>query len=56
MSSSAVGEWPEPSSSWKAPYLYLKIVAEWKSLEFISPLEPSVPGKEINQCGTRIWK
>ena len=35
-------EWPEttvvePSSSWKDPYLYLKIVAEWKGLEFTSP-------------------
>jgi len=35
-------EWPEttvvePSSSWKDPYLYLKIVAEWKSLEFTPP-------------------
>jgi hypothetical protein len=32
-------EWPEtivvePSSSWKAPCLFLKIVAEWKDLEF----------------------
>ena len=34
----------------------LKIVAEWKGLEFTPPLEPSVPGKEINPCGIKMWK
>jgi hypothetical protein len=34
----------------------LKIVAEWKGHEFTSPLEPSMPGKEINQCGIEMWK
>jgi hypothetical protein len=24
---------------WKAPYLYLKIVAEWKGIEFTPPLK-----------------
>jgi len=38
-------EWPEttvvePSSSWSAPYLYLKILAEWKGLAFIPPPLP----------------
>jgi len=27
----------EPFSAWKDPYLYLKIVAEWKGLEFTPP-------------------
>ena len=35
-------EWPEttvvePSSSWKDPYAYLKILAEWKGVEFTPP-------------------
>ena len=39
-------EWPEttvvePSSSWKDPYLYLKIVAEWKGREFVRPAAPT---------------
>jgi hypothetical protein len=38
-------EWPEttviePSSSWKDPYLYLKIVAEWKGPESTRPSQP----------------
>ncbi len=38
-------EWPEttvvePSSTWPDPYLYLKIVAEWKGNEFLLPDEP----------------
>lgn len=38
-------EWPEstvvePSSSWPDPYLYLRILAEWKGLEFILPPLP----------------
>jgi hypothetical protein len=38
-------EWPEttiiePASNWPDPYLYLKIVAEWKGLTFHSPPEP----------------
>jgi len=39
-------EWPEstviePSSSWPDPYLYLKILAEWKELRFEVPTLPS---------------
>lgn len=35
-------EWPEstviePSSSWPDPYLYLKIIAEWKGVKFVAP-------------------
>ena len=35
-------EWPEttviePSISWEYPYLYLKIVAEWRGIEFEVP-------------------
>ena len=38
-------EWPEstvvePSSSWPDPYLYLKILAEWKGTNFIVPPLP----------------
>ena len=38
-------EWPEstvvePSSSWPDPYLYLKILAEWKGVAFTAPLLP----------------
>jgi len=38
-------EWPEttviePSSTWPDPYLYLKIVADWKGKEFHAPKEP----------------
>lgn len=38
-------EWPEstviePSSSWKDPYQYLKILAEWKGVTFKAPEEP----------------
>jgi hypothetical protein len=38
-------EWPEstvvePSSSWSDPYLYLKILAEWKGTNFIVPPLP----------------
>lgn len=38
-------EWPEttqvePSSSWDDPYQYLKILAEWKGIEFEAPEEP----------------
>ncbi len=38
-------EWPEstviePSSSWADPYQYLKILAEWKGVEFRAPEEP----------------
>ena len=38
-------EWPEttviePSSSWPDPYLYLKILAEWKGLKFVAPPLP----------------
>ena len=38
-------EWPEttvvePSSAWPDPYLYLRILAEWKGLEFRIPSEP----------------
>lgn len=38
-------EWPEttvvePSSSWSDPYQYLKILAEWKDIEFKTPEEP----------------
>jgi hypothetical protein len=38
-------EWPEttvvePSSTWPDPYLYLKIVAEWKGLAFVPPPLP----------------
>ena len=39
-------EWPEstvvePSSSWPDPYLYLKILAEWKGKEFVAPVLPA---------------
>ncbi len=39
-------EWPEttivePSSSWPDPYLYLKILAEWKGTNFTAPPLPS---------------
>jgi hypothetical protein len=42
-------EWPEttviePSSTWEDPYLYLKILAEWKGVKFRIPPEP--PRKE----------
>lgn len=38
-------EWPEstviePSSSWSDPYLYLKIIAEWKGVNFAPPPMP----------------
>ena len=38
-------EWPEttviePSSSWADPYLYLKVLAEWKGLTFTPPSLP----------------
>jgi hypothetical protein len=38
-------EWPEttviePSSTWSEPYLYLKILAEWKGIAFSVPLLP----------------
>jgi len=38
-------EWPEtttvePSSTWPDPYLYLKILAEWKGVSFIAPPLP----------------
>jgi len=38
-------EWPEstviePSASWKDPYQYLKILADWKGVEFKKPEEP----------------
>ncbi len=38
-------EWPEttviePSRSWADPYQYLKILAQWKSIQFIQPEEP----------------
>ena len=38
-------EWPEttvvePSSSWPDPYLYLKILAEWKGVAFTPPPLP----------------
>ena len=40
-------EWPEttivePSSSWPDPYLYLRIVAEWKGVAFTPPPLPGV--------------
>jgi Glycosyl hydrolase family 99 len=39
-------EWPEstviePSSSWPDPYLYLKIIAEWKGVTFAVPPRPA---------------
>lgn len=39
-------EWPEstviePSSSWKDPYQYLKILADWKGVKFRQPDEPA---------------
>lgn len=38
-------EWPEttviePSSSWPDPYLYLKVLAEWKGVNFAPPALP----------------
>jgi hypothetical protein len=38
-------EWPEttviePSSSWPDPYLYLKVLAEWKGVTFAPPPLP----------------
>jgi len=43
-------EWPEstviePSSSWADPYLYLKILAEWKGINFSAPTLPALNGK-----------
>jgi methyltransferase-like protein len=39
-------EWPEttivePSSTWKDPYQYLKILAEWKGVTFEPPAAPT---------------
>lgn len=39
-------EWPEttviePSSSWKDPYQYLRIVAEWRGVNFVPPPVPA---------------
>jgi hypothetical protein len=39
-------EWPEttivePSSSWADPYQYLKILAEWKGIPFVTPSLPN---------------
>ena len=39
-------EWPEstviePSASWKDPYQYLKILADWKGVSFVKPDEPA---------------
>jgi len=39
-------EWPEstviePSASWKDPYQYLKILADWKGVKFRQPEEPA---------------
>ncbi len=39
-------EWPEstviePSSSWPDPYLYLRILADWRGLTFTAPPLPS---------------
>jgi len=44
-------EWPEttviePSSTWQDPYLYLKIVAEWKAPQEPNRAEPS-PGGDV---------
>ena len=38
-------EWPEttvvePSSTWQDPYLYLRILADWKGVEFHIPAKP----------------
>ena len=46
-------EWPEstviePSSSWADPYQYLKILAEWKGVEFRAPEEPQ-PVKQLTE-------
>jgi hypothetical protein len=43
-------EWPEttvvePSSSWPDPYLYLKILAEWRGRGFTAPSPPAWKGK-----------
>ena len=43
-------EWPEttvvePSSTWSDPYLYLRILADWKGVSFTPPPLPS-PGKQ----------
>lgn len=44
-------EWPEttivePSSTWSDPYLYLKILAEWKGATFTAPALPPLQGKQ----------
>ncbi len=41
-------EWPEstviePSSSWPDPYLYLRIIADWKGTKFAAPPLPPSP-------------
>ena len=46
-------EWPEttviePSTSWEDPYLYLKIVAEWKGIDFEIPANPFHGGDPPN--------
>jgi hypothetical protein len=45
-------EWPEttivePSSSWPDPYLYLKLLAEWKGVGFTAPPLPERKGKPL---------
>jgi hypothetical protein len=35
----------EPSTTWKDPYQYLKILAEWKGATFTAPEEPAKAGK-----------
>ena len=52
-------EWPEttvvePSSSWPDPYLYLRILAEWKGKEFHAPRSAaSSNGRTTNELNSR---
>jgi hypothetical protein len=51
-------EWPEttviePSSSWPNPYSYLKVVAEWRGVEFIVPPLPPVALPAFRSHGNR---
>ena len=49
-------EWPEttvvePSSTWPDPHLYLRILAEWRSRDFVPP--PSLPRRPAHAIPTK---
>jgi hypothetical protein len=44
-------EWPEstviePSSTWIDPYMYLRVIAEWRGKKFENPPTPSCLEKQ----------